>query len=146
MEKGERIHAPRWWCSQQSILQLANILFQLLQWCSYCHVDLKARKQYSVQIIIWRDIFYTIVSHCKYERRFFLPLQGCPQFSAAWSVHEYFLLFPGPSDMWRRSSVTYCKIQWIKSNLNDADKSWDRKSIFTPWKSDENHAVQHKRS
>lgn len=38
-----------------------------------------------------------------------LPLQGWSLFSAACSVHEDFLLFPGPSGMWHHSSVTWSK-------------------------------------
>lgn len=62
-----------------------------------------------------RNVYNNIIN-CKYEESY-LPLQGCPRFSAAWSVHGYFLLFPGPSDMWHHSSVTFCSIEWIKGYL-----------------------------
>lgn len=88
-----------------------------------------------------RNVFNNII-HCKYERSS-LPLQGCPLFSAAWSVHEYFLLFPEPSDTWHHSSATFCSIEWIKGNLYHIDKSKDRNDNITLWKKEENHTVKY---
>lgn len=105
----------------------SNPSFSWLIFCfSFCSDALSVmliwkHRQYSVQIIIFGRSVHNNVIHCKYEGSS-VPLRGCPRFSAAWSVHEYFLLFPGPSDMLHHSSVTYCSIEWIKGNLNDIAK------------------------